>query len=333
MITVGVIRDGATYLSQHLRKNDYWAEGEKEVRGEWIGQAAKTLGLDGEVEPKLFEALRRNRHPRTGEVLTALDAKRQVAFFDLQFSAPKEVSVLGMVGGDERVRKAFAESVKIALEEMERFAAVRERRGVAKTTEALRLTRNFVGALFFHDASRDLDPQLHAHAVLANATWDAERSAWFALQPVEMLRASTYLRQVLYHELAGRLRELGYEPYGMNSKGFSVRGIEHLRERFSKRTRQVQKLADGFAQQKGRRPTKREVEVLVRESRANKLTEVSTPEVRASQRAELTDEEARSLDRLGRARKNGVSHPHISQGGALAAFETAVTPVIEPRPA
>jgi len=26
MITVGVIRNGGTYLSQHLRKNDYWAE-------------------------------------------------------------------------------------------------------------------------------------------------------------------------------------------------------------------------------------------------------------------------------------------------------------------
>ncbi len=37
MITVGLIRNGANYLSHHLRKNDYWAEGEKEVHGEWIG--------------------------------------------------------------------------------------------------------------------------------------------------------------------------------------------------------------------------------------------------------------------------------------------------------
>ena len=86
---------------------------------------------------------------------------------------------------------------------------------------------------------------------------------------------------MLYRELAGRLRQLGYEPYDMNSTGFSVRGVEHLRERFSKRARHVQELAEEFARSKGRRPTKREVEVLVRESRANKLTEVSTPEVRA----------------------------------------------------
>src|SRR5213075_1440164 len=160
----------------------------------------------------------------------------------------------------------------VALEEMERFAAVRERRGRAHETEQFRLTGNFIGALFVHDASRDLDPQLHAHAVLANATWDAERGEWLALQPAEMLRASGYLRQVLYRELAARLRELGYEPSGMNSVGFAIRGVEHLRARFSKRARHVQQLADEFAQQKGRRPTKREVEVLVRGSRANKLT-------------------------------------------------------------
>ena len=139
MITVGVIRNGATYLTQHLRKNDYWAEGEKQVVGVWIGAGAKALGLVGDVETKAFEALRQNRHPRTGKVLTSRDAKRRMALFDVQLSAPKDLSVLAMVGGDARVREAFVESAKIALEEMERFAAVRERRGSAHGTEAVRL--------------------------------------------------------------------------------------------------------------------------------------------------------------------------------------------------
>src|SRR5687768_570432 len=103
-----------------------------------------------------------------------------------------------------------------------------------------------------------------------------------------------------YRELAGRLRSLGYEPYEMNSKGFSMRGVEHLRERFSKRTNHIQKLADAFAAEKGRKATKREVEILVRESREDKLTEVSTAEVRARQRAELSSDEASKLDGLVR---------------------------------
>lgn len=329
MITVGVIRNGATYLTQHLRKNDYWAEGEKQVVGEWIGEGAKALGLVGAVETKAFEALRQNRHPRTGDLLTARDYKRRMALFDVQLSAPKDVSVLAIVGGDERVREAFIDSVKIALKEMERFAAVRERRGSAYGTEAVRLTRNYVGALFFHDTSRDLDPQLHGHAVLANATWDAERGEWLALQHAEMLRASGYLRQVLYRELAGRLRQLGYEPYGMNSVGFSIRGVEHLRERFSKRTRHVEQLADEFAQQKGRRPTKREVEVLVRESRANKLTEVSTPEVRAQQRAQLDADEARALDKLVHGARTQGQRQQVSHGQTLTVLEAALRHVYE----
>lgn len=329
MITAGVIRNGATYLSHHLRKNDYWTDGEKQVQGVWIGEAAQRLGLVGSVDEKSFEALRLNFHPRTGELLTARSAKDRVAFFDVQLSAPKDVSVLAMVGGDERVTTAFREAVDVALREMERFAAVRERRGQSHGTEAVRLTRNFVGGLFFHDTSRDLDPQLHAHAVLANATWDAERGDWFALQPAEMLRASGYVRQVLYRELAGRLRQLGYEVYDMSSTGFAIRGVEHLRERFSKRSRHVQMLVEEFAKKKGRRPSKREVEVLVRESRPDKLTEISTPEVRARQRAELNLAETEALEALVRGTRAQVPRRQISHGQTLTVLDAALRHVHE----
>lgn len=329
MITVGVIKNGSNYLSHHLRKNDYWAEGEKEVEGEWIGEGARALSLSGIVTDRPFNALRENRHPATGEQLTAREHASRVVFFDIQLSAPKDVSVLAMVGGDDRVRSAFVDSVKVALEEMERFAAVRERRGDAATTEQFRLTGNIVGGLFFHDASRDLDPQLHAHAVLANATWDPARSEWLALQPAEMLRASSYLRQVLYRELSGRLRSLGYEPYELHSKGFSVRGVEHLRERFSKRSRAVEKLAADFAAEKGRKPTKREIEILVRESREDKLTEVSTPEVRARQRAELSAVEAERLDALVNRARAQLPREQWSHGNAQAILDAALRHVFE----
>jgi conjugative relaxase-like TrwC/TraI family protein len=334
MITVGIIRNGATYLSQHLRKNDYWAEGEKQIRGEWIGQAAVRLGLEGAVTDKPFDALRLNKDWRTGKRLTAREnRKTRMAFFDIQISAPKDVSVLAMVGGDERVRCVFRESVETILGEMERFAAVRERRGEARDTEAFRLTGNFVGGMFMHDASRDLDPQLHVHAVIANATWDAERSQWMALQHAEMLRASPYLRQAFYRELAGRLRQLGYEPYEMTPTGFSIRGVEHLRERFSKRAREVKVLAEEFAVKKGRRATKREIEVLVRESRGKKLAEITTPEVRARQRAELMPEEAQRLDTLVRQKMQETPRKEItvSPAEAMRVVDAAIRHIFERR--
>jgi conjugative relaxase-like TrwC/TraI family protein len=334
MITVGVIRNGGNYLSQHLRKNDYWAEGEKQVCGEWIGQGATLLGLEGAVTDAPFEALRANRDWQTGKRLTArANKKTRMALFDIQLSAPKDVSVLAMVGGDGRVREAFVESVQAVLVEMEKFAAVRERRGSAKDTEAFRLTGNFAGAMFLHDASRDLDPQLHVHAVLANVTWDPERSRWMALQHAEMMRASPYLRQAFYRELAGRLRRMSYEPYEMTATGFSIRGVEHLRERFSKRAREVKALTEEFSVKKGRRATKREVEVLVRESRGKKLSEITTPEVRARQRAELTPAEAHGLDTL--VRETMTQTPRVdlavSQAQAIGVVDAALRHVFERR--
>jgi conjugative relaxase-like TrwC/TraI family protein len=329
VITSGIIRNGSTYLSNHLRKNDYWTEGEKEVQGEWIGLSAARLGLAGPVTEKPFDALRRNRNPQTEKMLTSRSPKNRVAFIDIQLSAPKDLSVLAIVGNDDRVVAAFRESVKIALAEMERFAAVRERRGESHGTEAVRLTGNFVGALFFHDTSRDLDPQLHAHAVLANATWDPVRENWYALQPAEMLRASGYLRQALYRELAQRLHKLGYETYDMNSQGFHIRGVEHLRERFSKRSRHVQQLALDFAEKKGRHPTKREVEVLVRESRGSKLPNVSTSEVRQRQRAELSSDEMKALTHLVREAHASRPRQHLGTGETQAVLEAAIRHVFE----
>jgi len=331
MITVGLIRNGANYLTHHLRKNDYWAEGEKEVNGEWIGAAALAMGLQGLVTEKPFDALRQNKHPGTGESLSPRDKTNRIAFFDIQLSAPKDLSVLAMVGGDDRVRDAFVESVKITLKEMERFAAVRERRGESSGSEDLRLTGNFVGGLFIHDTSRDLDPQLHAHAVLANATWDPARNEWMALQPAEMLRASGYLRQVLYRELASRLHGLGYEPYEMNSAGFNIRGLEHLRECYSKRSRHVQKLMAEFEAEKGRKPSNGEVAVLVRESREDKLTEISTAQVRQRQRSELSEVESKSLDSLVTAARDCAPKNHHSHGHAQEILAAAFRHVFERR--
>jgi len=329
MITIGLIRNGANYLTHHLRKNDYWAEGEKAVAGVWIGEGAKAMGLDGPVDEKAFDALRINRHPGSGEPLTPRDQANRVAFFDIQLSAPKDVSVLAMVGGDTRVRTAFKESVEVVLVEMERYAAVRERRGNAASSEQFNLTGNFVGAMFLHDTSRDLDPQLHVHAVLANASWSAERKQWLALKQCEMLRASPYLRQVLYRELAGRLRALGYETHGMNMNGFAVRGVEHLRDRYSKRAAEVRRLAEAFEKEKGRAATKGEIAVMVRESRADKLTEVSTPEVRARQQAELSTEERDALAELVVGACRAAPRETRSQGEAKEVLDAALRHVFE----
>ena len=65
MFTSAKIRNGSTYLENHLSANDYYAQGER-VKGEWVGKGAESLGLSGEVRPEDFEALRVNQRPGTG---------------------------------------------------------------------------------------------------------------------------------------------------------------------------------------------------------------------------------------------------------------------------
>lgn len=74
-----------------------------------------------------------------------------------------------MVGGDERLVAAHDKAVREALAEAENYAANRVRLHGANED---RTTGNWIEAAYGHDTSRELDPQLHTHAVAANLTYD-----------------------------------------------------------------------------------------------------------------------------------------------------------------
>jgi hypothetical protein len=73
---------------------------------------------------------------------------------------------------------------------------------------------------------------------------------------------------------------------------------EELLSRYSQRSEQRDQAISEFMKQKGRAPTDNEVAVLVRESRADKLTEISTEEVHAQQLLRLLPREASQLTDL-----------------------------------
>ncbi|MGB6872108.1 MAG: relaxase domain-containing protein, partial [Acidobacteriaceae bacterium] len=74
-----------------------------------------------------------------------------------------------MVGGDERLVAAHDKALREALAEAENYAATRVRVNGANED---RTTGNWIEAAYGHDTSRELDPQLHTHAVAANLTYD-----------------------------------------------------------------------------------------------------------------------------------------------------------------
>ena len=164
-----------------------------------------------------------------------------------------------------------------------------------------RQTGNLVVAAYTHDSSRQLDPQLHTHAVAANLSYDGVEGRWKALQASGMYERRAYITEVYRNELAKEVRGLGYEIESQrNAKGvdngFEIKGIsKEVLETYSQRSDQRDESIRQFAAEHGRQPTDNEIAVLVRESRPDKLHEISSAEVHRLQLERIFPLEHRNL--------------------------------------
>ena len=208
-------------------RQNYWSR-DQQGHSEWQGQLAQQWGLEGAVGSEHFARLSEGQHPQTeaqlvrhqvsktyegkyGREVTSVEHR---AGWDATFSAPKSISLTALVGGDDRVREAHRESVRVALRELEGYTQARI--GNVRASET---TGKFAAATFEHDTARPVDgyaaPQLHTHAVIFNVT---ERDSGpengkqtRALQPQELFASQHYATSVYRSELAMRLQGLGYE--------------------------------------------------------------------------------------------------------------------------
>lgn len=311
MLTIRAMTGGAGYAQRHLEHSDYFDQN-RTVQGEWHGRGAELLGLQGPVTHDQFEAIREGLHPETGEFLRPRHSADRFAtdgeveskarsLYDLTLSAPKSVSVQALVGGDERLLEAHRCAVNVALQEAEQYAGTRVRLEGANHN---RQTGNLVIAAYTHDSSRQLDPQLHTHAVAANLSYDGVEGRWKALQASGIYERRAYITEVYRNELAKGVRELGYEIESQrNAKGvdngFEIKGIpKDLLERYSQRSEQRDASIRQFTAEHGRPPTDNEVAVLVRDTRPDKLREISTAEVHQLQVERISSQEHQTLTSL-----------------------------------
>jgi hypothetical protein len=113
-----------------------------------------------------------------------------------------------------------------------------------------------------------------------------------------------YLTEVYRNALAREVYGLGYaiEPRRDSKggdQGFEIRGVsDQLLEKYSVRSAQRDAAIERFSVEHGRKPTNNEIAVLVRESRADKLAEISTEKLRKQQQAILLPEESHALKHL-----------------------------------
>ncbi len=289
-----------TYFDEHLSHNDYYTQDVEpgQQASQWIGLGAEKLGLKPEtsVTRDAFLHLCDNQHPETGERLTRVMARERRLFFDFQCAPPKSVSILAVTMNDRRIVQAHREASTLALRELEQFAGTRIRKG--GMDEGDRTTGNLIGAAFLHTASRALDPQLHTHFVLFNATFDPREKRWKALQPSGLFDAIHYGTEVYRNELVARLRGLGYRTRP-TADAFEIEGVSpQLIERFSKRSKERDLAVKRQEQRLGRSLTRNEIAHVVHQTRPKKLKGASEEQVRDQQLGELGFFDKRALRKV-----------------------------------
>src|SRR5712691_11783185 len=200
------------------KEQNYWSQ-RGVIAGEWQGRLAGQFGLTGTVSAEDFAKLSQGQHPQTGEQLVrqrtsyeyqdadgkTIRTMEHRAGWDATFSAPKSVSLTALVGGDERVREAHRESVRIAVDEIERYAQARIGGNAPAET-----TGKWAAAKFEHDGSRPVEgysaPQLHTHVVFFNVT-ERDNGQPRAIQPHSLFASQQFATAIYQSELTYKLRQ------------------------------------------------------------------------------------------------------------------------------
>ncbi|MGI8686071.1 MAG: MobF family relaxase [Acidimicrobiales bacterium] len=169
MLTLTALLDPEYLISSVALGLDEYYAGVGEAPGVWAGRFAAELGLVGVVDADDLRSVVLGHHPGTGVDLLAGRPARKVNAFDATLSPPKGVSVLWALGSDETatvVTRCHTEAVSTALSFLEDKAAVarQQTKGVRRRVP----TTGFAVATFAHRTSREGDPQLHSHCLIAN---------------------------------------------------------------------------------------------------------------------------------------------------------------------
>jgi len=217
------LKGSAANVARYYTVGDYYSKGTGEP-SEWGGAIAAELGLKGPVDPGVFKTLlaghvgeqQLGRHRAGGEI-------EHHPGWDFAVNAPKSVSIMALVMGDERILAAHEKAVETALSYLEEHAILRRREDGVITHHT---TGRLIFARFKEHASRELDPHLHTHVVVLNMTNEQDGASMASLETRAMFSEQMVAGQIYRNELAHELRQLGFEvAFDPRSGLFEIAGV------------------------------------------------------------------------------------------------------------
>ncbi|EGI6450314.1 conjugative transfer relaxase/helicase TraI [Salmonella enterica] len=254
MMSIAQVRSAGSAAGYYSDRDNYYVLGSLEER--WAGKGAEQLGMQGAVDKEVFTRVLEGRLPDGADLSRQQDGgNKHRPGYDLTFSAPKSVSLMAMLAGDKRLTEAHNQAVDIAVRQVEALASTRVMTdGQSETV----LTGNLVMALFNHDTSRDQEPQLHTHAVVANVTLhDGE---WKTLSSDKVGKTgfieNVYANQIAFGKiyrvvLKEKVEALGYETEVVGKHGmWEMPGVPV--EAFSSRSQTIREAVGDDASLKSR---------------------------------------------------------------------------------
>lgn len=233
------LKGTAANIARYYTVGDYYTKGADE-HSEWGGKIAAELGLEGSVDPAIFKDLlagkvedqQLGRRRANGEI-------QHHPGWDFAVNAPKSVSIMALIAGDQRIVEAHEQAAGVALSYLEEHATMRHRVD-GEVTE--KTTGRLIYARFTEHASRELDPHLHTHVVVMNITDERDGANKVSLETRAMYAEQMTAGQVYRNELAHLLRERGYDIEFDPRKGlFEIRGVpKDLITDMSQRAEQIE---------------------------------------------------------------------------------------------
>jgi conjugative relaxase-like TrwC/TraI family protein len=242
------------YTRELATDHEQYLSGHGESPGRWYGAGASSLGLRGEASVAEFQAMFEGRDPTTGELLGRPHGRNAVPAFDVVLRPTKSVPILYGLG-DSATGRAVLAAHHVGLAEAvayldEHLGARRGHGGVQHVSG-----QGVLAVGFDHRTSREGDPLLHTHLVVANRVQGPD-GRWTALDGRDLYRhrlaADAIYRATYQRELS---RTLGVEWTPADTYGNrELQGIpEALVRSFSKRTSQIDAELDRLTDSGGER--------------------------------------------------------------------------------
>jgi len=233
-----------SYFTDALQKSDYYIN-DQELQGRFTGRLADRLGISGPATKEVFGNLCDNINPVTGNTLTLRNNEARTIGYDINFHAPKSLSICSVLENDDRLLKTFEAAVSETMREIEADAMARVRKNGCDEN---RKTGELVWSEFTHQTARPVDgfapdPHLHAHCFVFNASWDETEKQYKAGQFRDIKRDMPYYQARYHKNLSDKLIDLGYEIKA-NEKAFEIDGVpQSAIDLFSKRTNEIGQIA------------------------------------------------------------------------------------------